>query len=67
MAGKKGTFIIQHIGAFSAQGACSDWTILADSGTADLVGITGNGSYAATSETVDMPFNYTIDEALSEM
>ena len=62
LSGKKGTFIIQHIGTFGAQGAgaCSEWTIIPDSGTDDLVGISGKGSYTANTETVQMPFSYEI-------
>lgn len=43
-------------------GACSNWTILPDSGTGELIGISGQGSYSATAETVDMPFSYEIKE-----
>ncbi|MEE9337488.1 MAG: DUF3224 domain-containing protein [Methylococcaceae bacterium] len=62
LSGKKGTFIIQHIGTFGSKGACSNWTILPDSGTGELIGISGQGSYSATAETVDMPFSYEIKE-----
>ncbi len=60
LSGKTGSFIIQHIGTFDSNGACSNWTILPESGTGELVGINGGGSYAATGATVDMPFNYEI-------
>ncbi len=60
LSGKTGSFIIQHIGTFDSNGACSNWTILPESGTGELVGISGGGSYAATDATVDMPFNYEI-------
>jgi len=60
LSGKTGTFIVQHIGTFDSNGACSKWTILPDSGTGELTGISGKGSYAATAETVEMPFSYEI-------
>lgn len=62
LSGKKGTFIIQHIGTFGSKGACSNWTILPDSGTGELTSISGQGSYSATAKTVDMPFSYEINE-----
>ncbi len=60
LSGKTGSFIIQHIGTFDSNGACSNWTILPESGTGELAGICGEGSYAATSATVKMPFSYEI-------
>jgi len=58
LSGKTGSFIIQHIGTFDSNGARSKWTILPDSGTDELAGISGDGSYTATGATVDMPFKY---------
>jgi len=60
LAGKTGSFIIQHVGTYGSTGAQSNWKILPDSGTDALIGITGQGSYTATSETVSMPFSYTL-------
>ena len=61
LVGKVGTFIIQHVGTFGSSGALSDWTILPGSGTGELVGIKGKGSYAATGKNVEMPFTYEIE------
>lgn len=60
LSGKTGTFMIQHVGTFGKKGACSNWTILSGSGTGELIGICGQGSYAATAEVVDMLFSYEI-------
>jgi len=60
LSGKSGGFIIQHIGTFGANGASSNWTILPNSGTDELTGISGEGSYEATGESVVMPFSYRI-------
>ncbi len=60
LSGKTGSFIIQHIGTFDSNGACSSWTILSESGTGELAGICGKGNYAATGATVEMPFSYEI-------
>ncbi|NQU49735.1 MAG: DUF3224 domain-containing protein [Planctomycetes bacterium] len=60
LAGRKGTFIIQHVGTFGSSGALSEWTIIPGSGTGELTGILGHGGYSATGEIVDMPFTYEI-------
>ncbi len=60
LSGKTGSFIIQHIGTFDSNGACSNWMILPESGTGELTGICGDGSYAATTATVKMLFSYEI-------
>lgn len=65
LSGNKGTFIIQHIGTFGGSGACSSWTIAPNSGTGELTGISGQGNYTATSETVEMPFSYEFDAVAS--
>ena len=48
LSDKSGSFIIQHVGTFGSNGACSNWTILPNSGTDELSGISGEGSYEAT-------------------
>jgi len=61
LAGKQGSFILQHVGTYGSRGAESQWSIQAGSGTGDLAGIHGKGSYAATGESVEMPFSYGFD------
>jgi len=58
LAGRQGTFVIQHVGTYGSSGAHSEWTIIPGSGTGELTGIIGKGGYAATGETVDMPLTY---------
>lgn len=60
VAGKSGSFVIQHVGTYDSGGACSSWSIAPGSGTGELTGITGKGSYAATSESVPMTFSYDV-------
>ena len=60
LAGKTGSFIIQHIGTFDSDGAHSQCTILPASGTGELAGICGSSSYTAVSEAVEMLFSYEI-------
>ena len=45
--GHTGSFVVQHKGTFSAGVASSEWEIVPGSGTADLAGIEGNGSFSA--------------------
>lgn len=58
VASKSGSFVIQHVGTFDAGGARSAWAIVPGSGTGELTGIRGNGSYVATSESVPVSFSY---------
>lgn len=60
VAGKSGSFVIQHVGTFDSGGARSSWFIVPGSGTGELTGIIGKGSYVATSESVPVSFNYDI-------
>lgn len=63
LSGVAGSFLIQHVGTFGAGGAVSEWTILPDSGTGGLAGISGQGGYTAASEAVSMPFRYELGSA----
>lgn len=58
IAGKTGSFVIRHVGTYDRGGARSAWAITPGSGTGELAGITGEGSYVATSESVPMSFSY---------
>ena len=58
IAGKSGSFVMQHVGTYDSGGARSDWSIVPGTGIGGLAGITGKGSYAATSETVSVAFIY---------
>jgi len=58
LAGKTGSFVLYEIGTWADGTARSDWTIVQNSGTGALKGITGTGSYAAQH---DKTVHYTLD------
>jgi hypothetical protein len=60
VAGKSGSFVIQHVGTYDSGGARSSWSIAPGSGIGELTGITGKGSYVATSESVPVSFSYDV-------
>jgi hypothetical protein len=43
--GKQGTVVLQQVGGFDAEHIFGTWTITPGSGTGDLKGITGQGSF----------------------
>jgi hypothetical protein len=45
--GKKGSFLIQTIGDFDGKTAKGNWSLIAGSGTDELAGISGEGSFGA--------------------
>jgi hypothetical protein len=47
VAGKKGTFVLQHVGTFDGQTAQADLLIIPGSGTGELDGLRGHGSFQA--------------------
>lgn len=47
VAGKSGTFVLQHTGSFSEGKARSSWSIVPGSGTESLACLRGEGSYVA--------------------
>jgi Protein of unknown function (DUF3224) len=47
LAGKKGTFVLQHVGTFDGQIAKADLDIVQGTGTDDLAGVSGRGSFEA--------------------
>lgn len=62
VAGKSGTFIIQHVGSFENDKATSLWSIIAGAGTAELANLRGYGSYVAGHNgTADVIFTYNFE------
>jgi hypothetical protein len=57
--GKAGSFIIHHTGTFTGEPR-SAWTVVAGSGTGELAGVTGKGSYAAKDGVMEMLFSYEL-------
>lgn len=60
LAGRTGTFVLALRGAHTGGVARTDCEVVADSGTGDLVGITGSGSYAADAMTYTMTLDYSL-------
>lgn len=59
VAGKSGTCVLQHVGAFSEGKARSTWSVVAGSGTEELAGLRGDGSYVAGhGEPAQVAFTY---------
>ena len=57
--GRAGSFIIQHIGTFAGEPS-SAWTIVTGSGTGELAGIVGKGSYAAKDGVMEVTLAYDL-------
>jgi len=57
--GKTGSFIIQHLGTFAGE-PHSDWTVVAGSGSGELTGLAGKGSYAAKDGVMEMLLTYDL-------
>ncbi len=58
--GKAGNFVMEDRGTFQGREARSRLTILPSSGTGDLLGITGSGSFTATPKGSDYRLEYEI-------
>ncbi|MFH8613085.1 DUF3224 domain-containing protein [Streptomyces sp. NPDC018029] len=58
LAGRSGSFVIEQRGSFGADGTieCS-FTVLPGSGTGDLAGLTGAGSFTARSGQATTPYS----------
>jgi len=60
VAGKPGTFVLQHAGTFSDGKARSTWSVVPGSGTGDLASLRGSGSYVAGhGEPAQVSFTYS--------
>lgn len=44
VAGRTGTFVLQHIGRFDGEGLHTDFSVVPDSGTGELAQISGSGT-----------------------
>jgi hypothetical protein len=60
IAGRTGTFVLSETGAHSGAVARTEVAIVADSGTAELAGITGTGNYAATAQQYELTLDYQL-------
>ena len=58
--GRKGSFLIRHEVGYGASGVHGTFTVVPGSGTGELSGITGNGTIAGASETMNYTFEYQL-------
>jgi Protein of unknown function (DUF3224) len=62
VGGRTGSFVIEAGADFSGASSEGTWVVVPGSGTGDLAGITGSGSFkAADGKTVSYELDYSID------
>lgn len=61
LEGKKGSFLLNHKGTHQDGVAKSSFEIIPKSGTGELSGITGSGSYEATHENAELTLKYSLE------
>lgn len=61
--GKTGSFLLNHNGEHVNGVAKSTFDIIPNSGTGELMGIMGSGSYEATHENAEMSLTFSFDES----
>jgi hypothetical protein len=62
LAGRTGSFVLHHSATATASGQSATWTVVPDSGTGELAGITGTGDIAIAP---DGSHTFTLDYDLS--
>ena len=64
IGGKKGSFLIETTGIFDGKTAQGDWTLIENSGTAELEGISGEGTFGAPhGSTAEYQIDYDLAAA----
>jgi hypothetical protein len=58
--GRTGTFVLAESGRHTGAVARTEVEIVPDSGTGELAGITGTGSYAATAQQFELTLDYEL-------
>lgn len=58
--GRKGSFVIRHEVGYGSDGVQGTFTVVPGSGTDELTGLTGAGTVAGASETMDYTFDYKL-------
>lgn len=62
VAGRSGSFVLQHTGTFEAGTAKATWVVVPGSGTGELRGLRGDGGFAsAHAERYSMTLDYDFD------
>jgi hypothetical protein len=56
LGGKRGTFVLSHVGAFVDGAASGTWTVLDGSGTDDLEGLSGSNAFSIPKGEDRFPF-----------
>lgn len=64
LAGRSGTFVLSHVGAFVNGAASGTWKVVDDSGTDELEGISGSSAFSIPKGEEEFPFalDYEIRE-----
>ncbi len=60
MGEKSGSFVLQHSGLFQNGEVQASLTVVSGSGTGDLAGLRGEGSYVARHDVKDTPFTLEV-------
>ena len=67
IGGKKGSFLIQTIGDFDGKTAKGNWSLITGSGTDELAGISGEGSFGAPhGSTAEYQIDYELAETTAK-
>jgi hypothetical protein len=64
VAGRAGSFVLQHTGRFDENGLSTEFTVVPGSGTGELAGISGAGTMAYTGPEGE-PTRYTFEPDLA--
>lgn len=56
LGGKRGTFVLSHVGAFVDGAASGTWTVVDGSGTDDLEGLSGSSAFSIPKGEERFPF-----------
>jgi hypothetical protein len=56
LGGKRGTFVLSHVGAFVDGAASGTWTVVDGSGTDDLGGLSGSSAFSIPKGEEAFPF-----------
>lgn len=63
LEGKKGSFLLDHKGTHENGVAKSSFEIIPNSGSGELSGIRGNGSFEASHESAELTLDYSLNES----
>ncbi|MEQ7006184.1 DUF3224 domain-containing protein [Actinopolymorpha sp. B17G11] len=58
VAGRTGTFVLRHVGEFDGANVGGRWTVVTDSGTGELAGISGVGGFTSTHGDQSTPYTF---------